>query len=53
MTLGLYLGAIVVVLALGIILRTLVLVPTRSCPRCTRKVPVTRQFCRNCLYRFE
>ena len=53
MSLSLYLGAIVVVLLLGIVLRTFVLVPTRRCPRCTQKVAVTRQFCRNCQYRFE
>ena len=53
MSLGLYLGAVAVVLVLAIILRTFVLVPTRRCPRCAQKVPVTRQFCRNCQYRFE
>jgi hypothetical protein len=53
LTLGLYLGAIVVVLVLGVILRTFVLVPMRRCPRCTQKVPVTRSSCRNCQYRFE
>jgi hypothetical protein len=51
--LGIYLGAVGVVLVLALILRTFVLVPTRVCPRCAHRVPVTKPFCASCRYRFE